>query len=126
MMRLAPLCLVALFALACTSAPGQTVAQSVPAATPSPTPPLGMNELSGAEFTKNGGCGDVFIWATRADGSAAITVEWRGAASKAWANEAFHETQQLPNAEISVSVVEGSGLTSYFCNDIRMPGQGVT
>jgi hypothetical protein len=73
-----------------------------------------------------GGCGDVLIWAARADGSAAVTVEWAGAASEASANGQFSGTQQLPHPEITVSVVEGSGLTSYYCNDIRMPGQGVT
>ena len=112
-------------AAACaTTSPTPSPTGTAPATQP-PTPPADF-EIEAAQFVKTGGCGDVFIWATNAADNAAITVEWSGAASEAWANEAFNETQHLPSPDITVSVVEGSGLASYFCNDIRMPEQGVT
>lgn len=83
-------------------------------------------EIEAAQFVNKGGCGDAFFWATNAAGTAAITVEWSGAASEAWARDSYEDTQQLPHPEITVSVVEGRDLTSYYCNDIRAPGQGPT
>lgn len=111
--RVARLVATAVLAAACAS----------PGPSPSPAPAF---EIEVAQFTQTGGCGDAFIWATNRDGTAAITVEWGGAASEAWANDGFSATEQLPNPEITVSIVEGSGLVAYWCNDIRMPGQGVT
>ena len=111
-----------LLAAACGSpAPSPAPSAISPTATPAPD-----FEIEVAQFTETGGCGDAFIWAANRDGTAAITVEWSGAASQAWTNDGFNETKQLPNPEITVSVVEGSGLVAYWCNDIRMPGQGVT
>jgi hypothetical protein len=119
-----------LLAAACGSpAPSASLVPSpVPSSAPtgtSTTPPADF-EIEAAQFTNTGGCGDAFVWATNAAGTAAITVEWSGAASEAWNNDGFNDTHQLPHPEITVSVVEGSQLTSYYCNDIRMPGQGET
>jgi len=122
---IAQLLVAGLLAAACASNSPSPLPSGTAQATQAPTQPADF-EIEAAQFVNPGGCGDVFILATRADGNAAITVEWSGAASEAWANEAFNETQQLPHPDITVSVVEGSGLGSYFCNDIRMPGQGVT
>ena len=118
--RVACLVAVALLATACVSNSTSPAPSGA-----APTQPADF-EIEAAQFVNTGGCGDAFFWATNAAGTAAITVEWSGAASEAWANEAFNETQQLPNAVITVSVVEGSGLASYYCNDVRMPGQDVT
>jgi hypothetical protein len=83
-------------------------------------------EIEAGQFTDTGGCGDAFFWATNREGTAGITIEWRGAASQAWTNDGFTGSQQLPDPEITVAVVEGNGLSGYWCNDVRMPGQGVT
>jgi hypothetical protein len=83
-------------------------------------------EIEAAQFVNTGGCGDAFLWATNAAGTAAITIEWGGAASAAWANDEFDDTQQLPHPEITVAVIEGSLLSGYYCNDIREMGAGPT
>jgi hypothetical protein len=123
--RVAYLLAVGLLAVACASNSPSPSPSGTAAATPSPTSPADF-EIEVAQFTQTGGCGDVFLWATNRDGTVGINVEWAGAASEAWANESFSETQQLPSPDITVSVVEGSGLLAYWCNDVRMPGQGVT
>lgn len=114
--RIATVVALGLLATACAS----------PAPSSAPTGSPGALEIEVAQFTKLGGCGDTIFWAARADGTGAITVQWDGAASAAWANGAFSATEQLPNAEITVSVVEGHGLDSYYCNDVLGPGQGPT
>jgi hypothetical protein len=114
------LLVLGLLAAAC----GSPMPSPVPTGTPSASP--ADFEIETEQFTDTGGCGDAFIWATNRAGTAAITVEWGGAASEAWASGPFDDTQQLPNPEITVTVVEGSGLTSYYCNDVREPGQGTT
>jgi hypothetical protein len=128
MMRLASLCLLAGIALACGSVSPPTAAPTTPAATPSPTasptPLLGTHELSGAEFTESGGCGDVFMWATTPDGTLGITIQWNEAASAAWEAGDFSETAQLPDAAIEVALVAGRGLSKRNCTDILMPGIG--
>jgi hypothetical protein len=118
--RAAYLLALGLLAAACGSPAPST------ASTATASPALADFEIEAAQFTKTGGCGDAFIWATNAAGTAAITVEWGGAASAAWIAGGFSDTRQLPHPEITVSVVEGNQLSSYYCNDIRMPGQGVT
>lgn len=115
-------CLVAIGLLAAACASNST---SPAPSTTAPTQAADF-EIEVAQFTQTGGCGDAFLWATNRDGTVGINVEWSGAASEAWANESFSETRQLPDPEITVSVVEGSGLLAYWCNDVRMPGQGVT
>jgi hypothetical protein len=92
---------------------------------PSPsTSALGVRDIDGAEFTRMGGCGDVFMWATTEDDSMAITVQWDGAATAAWENGAFQETAELPQIPVQVSLVAGSGLSRLYCNDVLMPGIG--
>jgi hypothetical protein len=118
--RVAFLLALGLLAAAC----GSPAPSTAPTATASPA--LAEFEIDAAQLTETGGCGDTFIWATNRAGTAGITAEWTDAASAAWANDGFTDTQQLPNPEITVSVVEGNQLSSYYCNDIRMPGQGVT
>lgn len=109
-----------LLAVACVS-PAPTTAPTGTASTAAPD-----FEIEAAQFVNTGGCGDAFLWTTNAAGTAAITVEWGGAASEAWAEDVYSATEQLPNPEITVSVVEGNQLTSYYCNDVRGPGQGPT
>jgi hypothetical protein len=120
---LARLVAIGFVAAACGS-PAPSPSSTGPTAAPPPAP--ADFEIETAQFVNTGGCGDAFFWATNAAGSAAITIEWRGAASEAWASDGFEATEQLPNPEITVTVIEGSQLTNYYCNDIRMPGQGTT
>ncbi|MEA2677856.1 MAG: hypothetical protein QOJ81_1997 [Chloroflexota bacterium] len=121
MLRLPAILLAGAFVILACDPPFPTHSPS-----PTATGPAAAFEIEAAQFVNTGGCGDAFIWATNAAGTAAITVEWGGAASEAWANGPFNDTQQLPNPEITVSVVEGNGLSTYYCNDVRGPGQGTT
>jgi hypothetical protein len=128
--RLAYLLAFGMLATACGSPASSAAPTGAPTGpsetlTVPPTAPADY-EIEAAQFVNTGGCGDAYFWATNATGTAAITIEWGGAASEAWANDGFTDSQQLPNPEITVSVIEGSQLTSYYCNDIRMPGQGET
>jgi hypothetical protein len=121
MPRLSKLLAVGLLALACGSP-----ASPVPSGAASTATPPADFEIEAAQFVNTGGCGDTFLWATNAAGTAAITVEWGGAASAAWANDEFSDTQQLPHPEITVTVIEGNKLTGCYCNDIREMGAGPT
>ncbi len=118
---------VALIALACGSPlPTPTVAPSPTATVPSPSQTPGASELSGATFSVVGGCGDAYLWAATPDGTTAITFEWTSAASNAWAAGGFHQVAQLPDPNIHIRLVSGSGLDTLYCNDMLMPGQGET
>ena len=72
-----------------------------------------------------GGCGDVFMYAATADGRLAVVIQWEGAATSAWEEDAFAASATLPHDSMSVSLEAGQGLSSLYCNDILMPGQGV-
>ena len=105
-----------------TPAPTST---TQPAASPTATasPELSnVQTIDASTFTKFGGCGDVFMWATNADGTMAITIDWQGAASGAWSDGEFDETASLAEAPVQVSLVAGRGLDGLYCNDILMPG----
>ena len=121
--RVANLLVLGLLAVACGSPAPTALPTDLPTTGPSAPPDF---EIETAQFVTTGGCGDAFFWATNAAGTAAITVEWLGAASQAWMNDSFEASKQLPNSEITVSVVEGKQLSGYWCNDVRMPGQGPT
>jgi len=101
-----------------TSNPTQGPTQ-IPPATPTPA---NTQAIDASTFTKFGGCGDVFMWATNADGTMAITVDWQGAATGAWDNGEFDETASLAEAPVVVSLVAGRGLDQLYCNDVLMPG----
>jgi hypothetical protein len=133
------LIVLALTATACTSAPlpspspaptgaptaAATALTATPTVAPEPSPsdpPLGIREIGPAELTQTGGCGDVFIWATNAEGTMGITIEWEGAARNAWAADGFEETAELPQAPVTVSLVAGQGLSRLYCNDVLEPG----
>ena len=55
----------------------------------------------------------------------AITIEWQGAATAAWDEEAFDQTEQLPQPQIRVGLVVGRQLSATYCNDVLMPGPRV-
>jgi hypothetical protein len=71
-----------------------------------------------ADFTKSGGCGDVFMWATNPDDSIGFTVQWDQAASTAWEQSGFDGSASLPDAEVQVFLVHGANLSQTFCTDI--------
>lgn len=135
--RVSVLLAVLLAGVACTAAPlpastpGPT-ATSGPTATTSPSPsasptasPAGR-VFTQADFTKSGGCGDVFMWAATEDDKLAVVLQWQGAATEAAETGAFQETSTLPDARVSVSLQVGQMLTAGFCTDILgMPGHQV-
>jgi hypothetical protein len=77
---------------------------------PTRSPPL--------EFTKTGGCGDAFFWATTADDEHAlvVTAELHDRST----SEPTVLEAELPDAEVEVELWEGEGLTSLMCNDLIM------
>ena len=77
------------------------------------------------DFRLTGGCGDVFTYAATDDGRLAVVVQWEGAATAAWEEGAFSASVSLPDDSMAVSLEAGRGLSSFYCNDILMPGQGV-
>jgi hypothetical protein len=92
---------------ACASPPGPTVT------------PVGR-VFSQADFTTTGGCGDVFAYATSGDDTMSVTVDWRGAASTAWAAGGFNGTKQIPNGGLDVTLNVGRQLSALYCTDIMM------
>jgi hypothetical protein len=99
-------------------------ATSAPSASISPSPTALAREIDGTLFTKRGGCGDAFLWAATADDANAITVEWPGAASEAWADDGFDEAADLPTGRVRVALVTGHELSTIYCNDILSPDAG--
>jgi hypothetical protein len=85
-----------------------------------------VTELSGAQFSVTGGCGDAYFWAATPDGKTAITFQWSGAATNAWNAGGFHQVTHLPDANLHIRIVSGSGLNTLYCNDVLEPGQGET
>ena len=123
------LLVVAIVAAACQGATPATPVPTAPIssvpATPSATAtpePVGVQSIDSAAFTNVGGCGDVFMWATNAEGTTAITVEWQGAATTAWEDGSFDETATVEEDPVVVTLVTGRGLDGLYCNDILMPG----
>ena len=66
----------------------------------------------------------MFMWAVSADGTAALTVEWEGAATAAWNEDGFDQTADVTDRSVSVTLVTGRLLSGFYCNDILQPGQG--
>ena len=68
------------------------------------------------EFTRTGGCGDAFFWATTADGTNAlvVSVELRDRS----ASEPTEVDLTLPAPAADVQLWTGTELTSMMCNDI--------
>jgi hypothetical protein len=95
-----------------------------PSPTPTPTPtatPAGR-VFSQADFSRSGGCGDVFFYATSPEDGLSVTIEWRGAATAAWAASGFNGTKQIPDAELDVTLNVGSQLSALYCTDIGTIG----
>lgn len=88
-----------------------------PTPTPSPSPTPAGQVFGQADFTKSGGCGDVFVYATSGDDSMSVTVDWRGAASTAWDTDGFNETKQIPDGELDVTLNVGRLLSQVYCTD---------
>jgi len=121
--------LAAIVAAACQQAGPATPVPTAPISSipatfsaTAPPEPVGVQAIDSAAFTSFGGCGDVFLWATNAEGTTAITVDWQGAATGAWEDGAFVETASLAEAPVQVSLVAGNGLDALYCNDILTPG----
>jgi hypothetical protein len=91
-----------------------------PSPTPSPTPTAtaGGQVFRQTDFTKSGGCGDVFVYATNGADSMSVTVDWRGAASAAWQADGFEDTKQIPDGELDVTLNVGRLLSQLYCTDI--------
>ncbi|MEP7379225.1 MAG: hypothetical protein ABI725_06625 [Chloroflexota bacterium] len=107
-----------------TGRPASPLATLSPSASSGPTqsPAPTQLEIEVARLTSIGGCGDVFIQAITADGTAAITIQWGGAATAAWADREFNETAQIPDGQAKVFLVVGHELTRFYCTDIGWPG----
>jgi hypothetical protein len=126
------LMVAALAAVGCQQTPSPTqvptpAATLGPASSPNPTvshEPAAVQAIDSSTFSKFGGCGDVFTWATNAQGTMAITMEWQGAATAAWQDGGFEETASLAEAPVAVSLVAGRGLDGMYCNDVLTPEMG--
>ena len=118
---------------ACSNAPPSlTLSPTPPAqtvsATPTPTPtpsfsPSPSSSLAGRlftqpDFSKIGGCGDVFVYATSPDDTIGVTIQWDQAASTAWEESGFNDSATLPKPEVQVFLVHGSRLSETYCTDI--------
>jgi hypothetical protein len=77
------------------------------------------------DFANSGGCGDVFIYATSGDDATSVTIEWREAASAAWAAAGFHGTKQIPDGDLDVTLNVGQQLSTLYCTDIGVIGPHV-
>jgi hypothetical protein len=106
----APTALLALLLVAL----GVAGCESVPPAPPEQV--LGATELS-----RTGGCGDAFIFATSADETIALTVNWAQAASRAQVEGGWSDTVALPHADVTVGLQYGRHLSEGFCTDVIMP-----
>lgn len=97
--------LLALAGVACATTPG---------------PP--RDQLLGpAELSRAGGCSDVFLYATSADDTVAVTVNWPDAASRAQAEGESSEQVALPHTDVRVVLQFGRFLSEGFCTDVVMP-----
>ena len=118
-----------------TSAPtpiaSATTAPPTATATPAPTPaPTATSTPAGrvfgaSDFTQTGGCGDVFVYATGPDNTMSVTIDWREAASSAWAGGGFNGTKQIPDGALDVTLNVGQQLSALYCTDIGMEGPRV-
>jgi hypothetical protein len=102
----------------------QPSASPSPSPSPTPTPPSSGRIFTQADFTKSGGCGNVFMWAATEDETFAVTMQWNvGQPGEA---REFDETVSLPDAEVQISLQTGTMLSQGFCTDILgMPGHRV-
>jgi hypothetical protein len=116
----------ALALAASTACAGPTAAPTSTPSSPTPAvaPTSAKRAIDASLFTKKGGCGDTFLWAATEDGATAVTVEWKDAASHAWDDDGFDESAVLPDIRISVALVTGVKLSTYYCNDLLEVGQG--
>jgi len=101
-----------------TSTPPTPTASASPTPSPTPTPTPGGQVFGQADFTRSGGCGDVFVFATNGADSMSVTVDWRGAASAAWEADGYDGTKQIPDGELDVTLNVGRLLSQLYCTDI--------
>jgi hypothetical protein len=68
------------------------------------------------EFTDSGGCGDAYFWATTADAEHAVVIsaELR---DRSTTEETVLDVD-LPDPDVDVFLLGGTGLTSLMCNDV--------
>jgi hypothetical protein len=101
------------------------ISAPTPTAAPSPTATPAARVFGAADFTRTGGCGDVFVYATSPDDAMSVTIDWREAASSAWANNGYDGTKQIPDGELDVTLNVGRQLSDLYCTDIGMEGPRV-
>lgn len=87
------------------------------------TTPGHQIQLHGADFTHAGGCADAIIWATNADDTIAVMVDWQGAASAAQSENGFSDTVSLPGDQVTVRLQLGRFLSEGVCTDVIMEGR---
>lgn len=80
------------------------------------------SDSESVEWTGSGVCGDVFFWAASTDGTRAVSVI---AADNRSQDQPSAMTFSLPDAPVTVEVVEGEGLDGYFCTDLPKSGSEV-
>ena len=51
-----------------------------------------------------------------------VTIEWRGAATEAWAAAGFDRTKEIPDHDLDVTLNVGSQLSALYCTDIGTIG----
>ncbi len=79
------------------------------------TDPEGTSEL---EFTESGGCGDAFFWAATADDEHAVVISAE-LTDRSTTEETVLDVE-LPDPAVDVTLLEGTELSSRFCNDLIM------
>jgi hypothetical protein len=101
-----------------SSTPPTPTASPSPTLSSTPTATTGGQVFGQADFTRSGGCGDAFVYATNGADSMSVTVDWRGAASTAWTGGGFDGTRQIPDGELDVTLNVGRLLSQLYCTDI--------
>jgi hypothetical protein len=61
------------------------------------------------------------MWASTADDTFAVTIEWDQAATMAWDAGRFDETAELPRPDVRVTLSTGRQLSAGYCTDILTP-----
>ena len=104
--------------------PPTSTPSAQPSPSPSPTSATAGRTFTQTDFTKSGGCGNVYMWATTEDETFAVTMQWNvGEPGEA---QEFEQTAMLPDAEVIVTLQTGAMLTQGFCTDIMgMPGHRI-
>jgi hypothetical protein len=83
--------------------------------------PPAEHTLSQADFSAAGGCADAFLYATTADETLALTVNWTEAATRAQAEGEWREHVSLPHPDVRMVLQFGRFLADGYCTDVVMP-----